>query len=57
VVILPLVAVVLGQATGLLWLGLPLVLLGALVLLLLDVALLAAGTALFDRETILTRWR
>jgi ABC-2 type transport system permease protein len=57
IIVLPLIAVIVAQLSGLFLLGLPLVLLGALVLLIVDVAILRAGVRLFNREAILTRWR
>jgi ABC-2 type transport system permease protein len=56
-IILPLVAIMVGQSTGLFLLSVPLVLAGALILAVLDVIVLALGVSLFNRETILTRWK
>ena len=56
-VVLPLMALVVGQASGVLLLGLPLVLLVAAILVVVDAAVLAFGVSLFNREAILTRWR
>lgn len=56
-VVLPLIAVVMGQTAGLFLLGIPLVIVAAVVLLLLDLAVLGLGVSLFNREAILTRWK
>jgi len=55
--VLPLVFLIVGQASGVFLLGLQSVLLGAVVLAVVDAALLWAGARLFDRESMLTRWR
>lgn len=55
--ILPLTALFAVQFTGALKMTIPLVFLLLLFLLGLWLLLVAAGVALFDRETILTRWR
>lgn len=57
VVILPVVAVLISQFAGVFWLTVPLMVAGAAGLAALWVALLAIGVRVFDRETILTRWR
>lgn len=57
VLVLPIVAVMIGQTSGFFLLGLPFVLIGALALLVIDLVVLAIGTTLFNREQILTRWR
>jgi len=56
-VILPIVALVVGQSAGIFLLGLPLVIIAAVILLLIDLALLAIGVSLFNRESILTKWK
>ncbi len=57
VVVLPIVAVVVGQSAGIFLLGLPIVLVAAIILLLIDLALLGIGVSLFNRESILTKWK
>lgn len=56
-VVLPVVALVIGQATGVFLLSVPMVLTGAAILLIADVVVLAVGLSLFNREAILTRWK
>jgi hypothetical protein len=46
-----------GQMAGVVQLSVLFVLLGALVLLAIDAGLLAVAVKLFQRETILTRWK
>jgi len=55
--ILPIVALFAGQMNGFFFLKLPLVLVAAMVLFVIDVIVLGVGVALFDRETILVRWK
>ena len=57
VVVLPLLGLIIAQSLGFLWLSETLPLLLALFLAGLDALLLALAVALFERETILTRWR
>lgn len=57
VVILPLMAVFFGQIAGLIILNSTLVLIMCVVLLLLDVLMVYLAIRLFQRETILTRWK
>jgi len=57
VVILPLLGLILAQSFGLLWLSGALLGLIALSLAGADALLAALAVALFERETILTRWR
>jgi ABC-2 type transport system permease protein len=57
VVVLPLVAIIVGQIAGFFFLTPRLALLGAAVLTVIDACVLAAGVAAFQRETILTRWK
>ena len=57
ILVLPIISLIIGQSTGLFLLGLLPVLLGAVVLLILDVIVLWLGIRLFQRETILTRWK
>jgi ABC-2 type transport system permease protein len=56
-VILPLLALFLGQISGLLILNARLVLWMALSLVIIDAGLVALATRLFERENILTRWK
>lgn len=56
-VVLPLVAVVIGQTAGVFLLGVPLVIVAAVILFLGDLAILGLGVSLFNREAILTRWK
>lgn len=57
VVIVPLLAIFFGQMSGLFRINSNFVLLAALVLLVIDVGVVQMGVRLFQRETILTRWK
>jgi ABC-2 type transport system permease protein len=57
VIILPLLAVFFGQIAGLFILNSTLILLMCVVLLLVDVLMVYLAVRLFQRETILTRWK
>ena len=57
VVILPLVLLVIGQAVGLILINEQVMLLLGLAVLVLDVLLIYLAVRLFQRETILTRWK
>lgn len=57
VVILPLMAIFFGQIAGLFILNSTLILFMCLVLLLIDVLMVYLSIRLFQRETILTRWK
>ena len=57
VVILPLILLVIGQAVGLILIDRQMMLWLALVVLLADVVLIYLAVRLFQRETILTRWK
>jgi ABC-2 type transport system permease protein len=57
VVILPLLAVFFGQIAGLFVLNSTLILIMCLVLLLVDILMVYLAVRLFQRETILTRWK
>ena len=57
IIIVPIIAITLIQATGTLLVGATGYLLVAAVVLVLSLLGLRAGVALFDREAILTRWR
>jgi ABC-2 type transport system permease protein len=56
-VILPLLAVFFAQIAGLFFINETLILWMAVALVLIDAGLLAFATQLFQRETILTRWK
>jgi ABC-2 type transport system permease protein len=56
-VILPIGALLVAQVVGTLVLSIPVVLAIAAGLLALNVVVMAIAVALFDRESILTRWR
>jgi ABC-2 type transport system permease protein len=55
--IVPLLAIFFGQMAGLFVLNRQLILIGAAFLLLIDVILVFLSTQIFERETILTRWK
>lgn len=57
VVILPLLAIVFGQIAGVIVLNSQFMLLAICVLVIIDVALIYLGAKLFQRETILTKWK
>jgi ABC-2 type transport system permease protein len=57
VIIVPLLAVFFGQIAGLLVLNLTFMLVSAVILLVVDAALVVLGARLFQRETILTKWK
>ncbi len=57
VVILPIIAITLIQASGTLLVGAEGYLLLAVVILIISLMGLRLGVRLFDREAILTRWR
>ena len=57
VVILPIIGLMVGQSVGVFVLGLPYVLMAAIVLAVLDGLVVVVGARIFQRETILTRWR
>jgi len=56
-VLIPLIALVLGQSFGLIYIDETLIVWIALALLIIDAGLLYFSTQLFQRETILTRWK
>jgi ABC-2 type transport system permease protein len=56
-VVIPLVALFMGQSFGLIQYNLTLVIWVALGMVLLDAVLLYFAIQLFQRETILTRWK
>ena len=55
--ILPIIGLFTGQMQGFFSLRLPVVVIAALALAVIDVIVLGLGVALFDRETILVRWK
>lgn len=57
VLIVPIMALLFGQIAGLIVLNLTLILVSIGVMLALDAALVVMGSRLFQRETILTRWK
>jgi ABC-2 type transport system permease protein len=57
VLVVPIVALVLGQVAGLIILNLQVMLVVILILVIIDVALIYLGARLFQRETILTKWK
>lgn len=57
VIVLPIVAVMIGQMAGVVQISVLFVVIGALVLLAIDAGLLTVAVKLFQRETILTRWK
>jgi ABC-2 type transport system permease protein len=57
VLIVPVLALLFGQVAGLLVINFQLMLIVIAVLIVLDVALIYLGARLFQRETILTRWK
>jgi ABC-2 type transport system permease protein len=57
VVILPLLAIFFAQIAGLFYLNRNIVLLISLIVLLIDLGMLYISVRLFQRETILTRWK
>ena len=56
-VILPVILLIMGQSLGLFLLSSDLVVVAAVVLLILDIVLFYLTIKLFQRETILTRWK
>lgn len=56
-VVLPLVGLLLSQAFGLIFIDQTVILWMAIILVVIDAGLLALATQLFQRETILTRWK
>lgn len=57
VLVVPILALLFAQLAGFIVLDLKLILMAILVVLALDCALVYAGARLFQRETILTRWK
>ena len=56
-VILPLAGALVAQLTGTLMLTMPIIVAMAVLLAIVNVGLMVLGIRLFDRESILTRWR
>ncbi len=56
-VVLPIVALMIGQSAGLFLLDVPMALAAVGLLVVVDVVVLAVGVSLFNREAILTRWK
>jgi ABC-2 type transport system permease protein len=57
VLIVPLLAVLFGQLAGVIILDMNLMYISIVFMLILDIALVYTGSRLFQRETILTRWK
>jgi ABC-2 type transport system permease protein len=57
VFILPVLGLFIGQSTGMIFINEQIILWLAIGLLIVDVGLLFFATQLFQRETILTRWK
>ena len=57
VIIVPLLVVFFGQISGLFMIDSRFILAAGLVLLIIDIAVVQIGVRLFQRETILTRWK
>jgi ABC-2 type transport system permease protein len=57
IVIIPVMAIFLGQLAGLFVLNSQLILISAVVLIVVDVVLTNLAVRLFQRENILTRWK
>jgi ABC-2 type transport system permease protein len=57
VLIVPLLAVLFGQLAGVIILDMRLMTISILAMLVLDIVLILIGAQLFQRETILTRWK
>jgi ABC-2 type transport system permease protein len=55
--VLPILALFIAQMAGQFLLGMPAILMTALALVVVNVVLLAIGVKVFDRETILMRWK
>ena len=57
VFVLPLIGLFVGQSSGLFFINEQIILWMAIGLAILDIGLIAFATQLFQRETILTRWK
>jgi len=57
VIMLPLLATFFAQLAGVILVNMQFMMLAAGVLLLIDVGLVVLGVRLFQRETILTKWK
>ena len=56
-IVLPLILLVVGQSVGLILIDRQVILLIGLVVAILDIVLVILTVQLFERETILTRWK
>ena len=57
IIIVPLLAVLFGSLAGIIVLNVTNMLIGILIMVVADVALVYLGARLFQREVILTRWK
>lgn len=57
IIVLPIMGIIFGQIAGVFFLSVPIVVMSAVILLLIDGGVLAIGVKLFEREAILTRWK
>jgi ABC-2 type transport system permease protein len=57
ILVVPIIALLFAQLAGIIVLDLRLILLSIVLMIALDAALIYAGARLFQRETILTRWK
>ncbi len=57
VLIVPVLAVLFGQLSGLIVLNLAFITVSILIMIVVDIAMIYFGAKLFQRETILTRWK
>ena len=57
VFVLPIIGLFIAQSLGLIFINEQIILWMAVILFVLDIGMLAFATQLFQRETILTRWK
>jgi ABC-2 type transport system permease protein len=57
VFVLPMIGLFVAQSLGLIFINEQIILWMAVILVVLDIGMLAFATQLFQRETILTRWK
>ncbi|MCJ7694597.1 MAG: hypothetical protein MUO40_04145, partial [Anaerolineaceae bacterium] len=57
VIIVPIMLLLFAQLAGVIVINVPFMLIAILVLVLVDVGMIYLGANIFDRETILTRWK
>lgn len=57
VVVVPMLAIIFGQLAGVIVLNLTFMLIAIAILLMIDIGLIYLGAQLFQRETILTKWK